>query len=228
MTWLFQRSLSRLLRDVVTLSADVESQLTRSVKAFTTTNASLAAEAIEADKEIDQQEVDIEEECLKILALYQPVASDLRFVVAVLKIISDLERIGDQSVNIAERTSRLNGERPPEGFQLEAMSEKVADMLALALDSLVDRDAVKARSVLNLDDAIDALNREHYELMIKRLRNDEGEVERLMGCVSVSRALERIADHATNIAEDVQYMVEGEIVRHQIRNQTRSATESAK
>jgi len=160
-------------------------------------------------------EVDLEEDCLKILALHQPVAIDLRFIVAVLKINSDLERIGDEAVNIAERARFLSSKEKLD-FLLDfpPMAEKVQSMLNKSLRSLVDMDSRAAREVCISDDEIDAINKQMFIKVQERMKIHPEEIERLIPLLSVSRYLERIADHATNIAEDVIYMVEGVITRH--------------
>jgi phosphate transport system protein len=157
----------------------------------------------------------MEEECLKILALHQPVGSDLRLIVAILKINNDLERIGDLSVNIAERAVFLAS---PETIDIPLdfarMAENVESMLRRSLDALVNTDLAAAHEVLEADDEVDAINREMYVQVQDAIRQHPQRVERLIHLLSASRHLERIADHATNIAEDVIYMIEGEIVRH--------------
>jgi len=160
-------------------------------------------------------EVDVEEECLKILALYQPVAIDLRFIITALKINNDLERIGDLAVNIAERSEFLA--RQPEvhvPLDLEKMTEKTQSMLTKSLDALVNMDCDLAHQVCAADDEVDAMNRQMYLTVQDGIRQHPEQLESLIHLLSASRHLERIADHATNIAEDVIYMAEGQIVRH--------------
>jgi phosphate transport system protein len=157
----------------------------------------------------------LEEECLKILALHQPVAIDLRFVIAVLKINNDLERIGDLAVNIAERALFLTSQKPVDiPFDFMGMSEKTKIMLKMSLDALVNMDAKMAHDVCALDDGVDAINRRMYQQVQEGILENPEQIGSLIHCLSTSRHLERIADHATNIAEDVIYMVAGEIVRH--------------
>ena len=160
-------------------------------------------------------EVDVEEECLKILALHQPVAVDLRFVITALKINNDLERIGDLAVNIAERSEFLARQREIDIPQeIYAMAEKAQSMLTRSLDALVDMDCKLAHDVCADDDEVDAINRQMYLIVQDKIRAHTGQTEVLIHLLSASRHLERIADYATNIAEDVIYMVEGKIVRH--------------
>jgi phosphate transport system protein len=179
----------------------------------------MALQVIENDYEIDQYEVEIEEDCLKILALHQPVAIDLRFIVAVLKINNDLERIGDLAVNIAERAEFL-ATREPVGVSLDfvTMADKAQMMLKMSLDALVNLSVETAQQVRSSDDEIDAMNRRMYLKVQEAILDKPDRIESLVHLLSVSRHLERIADHATNIAEDVIYMIEGQIVRHQTEN----------
>ena len=213
-----QRELDKLKRKILGLGALVEDNLRLAFQAIEQRDAAKARRVIETDVLIDQNEVEIEEECLKILALYQPVASDLRFVAAVIKINSELERIGDLAENIAKRALQLLDEpavTPP--HTVAVMAERTETILERALDALVRQDAVTAREVLVADREIDALYRQLLEELKTLLRDRDHLDERLEAVVllfSVARYLERLADHATNIAEDVLYMVEGEIQRH--------------
>jgi phosphate transport system protein len=211
-----QREIDRLKRSVLGLSALVEETLRGAFRAIEQRDACMAHVAIATDLEVDQREVDVEEECLKILALYQPVAGDLRFVAAVIKINSELERIGDLASNIAERAIEL-ADSPPVLIPptLPVMAERVQVILEKALDALVRQDAIRARLVLAADDEIDELYRELLEELKDELREDLDHLDAVVLLFSVARYLERLADHATNIAEDVLYMVEGEIHRHQ-------------
>jgi phosphate transport system protein len=170
---------------------------------------------VDGDAAVDQTEVDIEEDCLKLLALYQPVAKDLRFIITVLKVNNDLERIGDLAVNIAERALFLCSQPPVQApFDLAEMRTEALAMLKKSLDALMRQDVALARQVRTSDDKVDDINREIYSKISAAIRANPDHVERLLSHLSVSRHLERIADHATNIAEDVLYLVEGEIVRH--------------
>jgi phosphate transport system protein len=160
-------------------------------------------------------EVQVEESCLKILALYQPVATDLRFIIAVLKINNDLERVGDLAVNIAERAAFLATQPPLEmSFDFQKMAAKAQEMLKRSLDALVGFNAEMAEEVCLSDDEIDAMNRQVYFMVEEAIHTHPDQTESLIHTLSVSRHLERIADHATNIAEDVIYMIDGSIVRH--------------
>ncbi len=211
-----QREVNRLTRDVLGLSALVEETLRDAFRAIERRDAPAARRVIAADIAIYVREVDVEEECLKILALYQPVAGDLRFVAAVIKINSELERIGDLASNIAERAIQLaDAPYVPIPSSLFVMAERVQVILEKALDALVAQDATRARLVLAADDEIDELYRRLLEELKAELRDDLEHLDAVVLLFSVARYLERLADHATNIAEDVLYMVEGEILRHQ-------------
>jgi phosphate transport system protein len=207
--------LEQLKRQTFSLVALVEDNLSLAVKAVQDRDRSLAMQVIENDAAIDNAEVAVEEECLKVLALHQPVAVDLRFVVAALKLNSDLERVGDLSVNIAERAVFLAEQEPvPVPFDFDAMAGKAVAMLKKSLDALVNYDASVAAEVCAADDEVDAVNRDMYDQVKKAVQAHPEHLDSLIHLLSVSRHLERIADHATNIAEDVIYLVTGRIVRH--------------
>jgi phosphate transport system protein len=212
-----QREIDRLKRKVLALGALVEDNLRSAFQAIERRDPVMARRVIATDHVIDQNEVDVEEECLKILALYQPVAGDLRFLVAVIKITSELERIGDLGSNIAERALQLVDEHPvqvPHGFAV--MEDRTGAILEKALDALVRQDAEVARLVLAADDEIDLLYSELIDELKSVIRSEPEHLDAIVLLFSVARYLERLADHATNIAEDVLYMVEGEIHRHQL------------
>jgi len=209
------KEIETLKKNILALSAAVEESVHKAVKSIDERDAATARDVIDNDAVIDQTEVDIEEECLKILALHQPVAIDLRFIVACLKINNDLERIGDLAVNLAERSLYLSSHPPVDlPFDFGAMARKTQTMLEDALDALVNMDEKLAAKVIATDDDVDAMNLEMYIKIQKAIRKDTGGLESYMHFLSASRHLERIADHATNIAEDTIYMIKGEIVRH--------------
>ena len=210
-----QREIDRLKRKVLALGALVEENLRLAFQAIDQRDAAKARRVIATDVLIDQNEVDVEEECLKILALYQPVAGDLRFVAAVIKINSELERIGDLSANIAERALQLVDEHPVAvPHNVAVMADRTWTILEKSLDALVRQDAVMAREVLVADDEVDELYAELIDELKAVIRADLEHLDAIVLLFSVARYLERLADHATNIAEDVLYMVEGEIQRH--------------
>ena len=210
-----ERDLESLQEGVLAMSAMVEEMIDQAYQALKNRDARLADEVIYRDREIDLSEVHIEEECLKILALHQPVAADLRRTVMVLKINNDLERIADLAVNIAERVKSLGEmEQFPVPEALERMASAAIVMVRDALDSFVNLDARAAREVCARDDQVDAVNRQIIEGLCRQMKEDPEVIEAALHCFSAARHIERIADHATNIAEDVIYLVEGEIARH--------------
>ncbi len=210
-----QRDLDRLKKNVLEVGTYVEESLTRAITSLSSRNRQLAEQVIAGDTEIDRREVELEEECLKILALHQPVAKDLRFVVAVLKMNNDLERMGDYASNIAERVTGLSSEMtipiPPE---VMVMAEKVSVMVRKCLDSMVDSDLALARIVCASDDEVDAHHRRLFVSIQSEIRKDVSKLEWWIQLLSIIRYMERVADLATNIAQDVIYMVDGEVVRH--------------
>lgn len=211
-----QREIESLKKKILSLGASVETAVHEAIRSIEERDADLADKIIEDDIKIDEMEIEVEEECLKILALHQPVAIDLRFLVAVLKINNDLERIGDLSVNIAERSSFLASQPPVNVFfDFSQMCKQTEAMLNQSLDALVNLSSELAHKVCASDDAIDAMNRQMYLRIQEAIGKHPEHMVSLIHLLSVSRHLERIADHATNIAEDVIYMVEGQIVRHQ-------------
>jgi len=216
MTVHFAAEMEKLKKMILGLGAQVEANLNRAVQAMERKDAVLAEEVIQLDAEIDRVEVDVEEECLKILALHQPVAIDLRFIVACLKINNDLERIGDLAVNVAERAKLLakKSDIPSISLDLSGMAEKTQDMLRRSLDALVNMDSGVAASVRDSDDEVDELNRVVYREVKRGLKENPDTISALLHLLSSARQLERIADHATNIAKDVIYMIDGKIVRH--------------
>ena len=210
-----QRDLESLQRDILTMGTAVEEAISRAVSAVLDRDADAARAVIAGDDPIDAQENRIEDECLKILALHQPVASDLRRIAAVIRINTDLERMADLAVEMAERAEHL-AEPPhlPVPVQLPRMSELATSMVRQSLDAFVHTDAAGARKVVRMDDEVDRLNAEIIEELIRQMQRSPEHIPAGLSQFSVVRHLERIADHATNIAEDVIYLVEGEIVRH--------------
>ncbi|MCF8080076.1 MAG: phosphate signaling complex protein PhoU [Desulfobacterales bacterium] len=210
-----QKELDKIKKRILALGALVEERVYLAAKAINSREIELCERIIRQDHDIDEMEVEIEEECLKILALHQPVAIDLRFIIAVIKINNDLERIGDQAVNIAQRVAFMATRRPYEfAFDYSTMAEKSQDMLRKSLDALINFDLDLAFKVLTLDDEVDRLKDEAYDRIKVEIRKNPDRVGYLINMLLVSRHLERLADHATNIAEEVVYLVEGEIVRH--------------
>ena len=211
----FQRSVHEIKQRLLSLSALVEEQVQLAVRAILDSDEELVETVRERDHAIDQMEVEVEEECLKTLALYQPVAADLRFLVAVLKINNDLERIGDLAVNLAKKTKNLMAMPSLDvPFDLTGMWEKTQSMLRDSMDALVNMDVRLADDVLERDDEVDQMKRDIRRMAEDMIREEPDRVTPLLTLTAVARNLERVADHATNIAEDVIYMIEGKIVRH--------------
>ncbi len=216
MTKHFVRELEKLKKKILSLGAIVEERVYLAIKAIESKDPDLATRIIRSDYEIDETEVEIEEECLKVLALHQPVAIDLRFIIAVIKINNDLERIGDEAVNIAERIQSM-AKRSNYSFNFDytEMAEIAAAMLKQSLDALVNLDIDTAFRVITMDDDVDNIQGNAYSQIKQAMREHPEEMTYLINLYLISRHLERVADHATNIAEEVIYLIEGEIVRHE-------------
>ncbi len=197
------------------MGAMVEEATNKAITALARRNRSLAREVGQGDPAINDQENHVEENALKILALHQPVAADLRFIITALKVNNDLERIGDHAVSVSERTDVLADFDPvPVPDDFHGLVEIVPKMVHDSLSALVERDAKLARSVCAMDDEVDRIHRLMYSSMQVIMRENPDLIEPAINTISVTRHLERIADLATNIAEDVVFMVEGEILRH--------------
>jgi phosphate transport system protein len=210
-----ERQLGQLKERILRIGTLVEEAIAKSITALINRDTPLAQRVMASDEEIDRMEVEVEEECLKILALYQPVAADLRLVVSVLKINNDLERIGDLAKNIAKRVAQLANagdiELPAE---IRTMATLAQEMVKESLDAVVNGDPALARRVREEDDAVDEARQRVRKMVLAGIKAEPERVEGLLRINSVSKHIERIADMATNIAEDVIYMVEGDIVRH--------------
>lgn len=210
-----QKEMTKLKKKILSLGTVVEDAVRKAIESLEKRDDKLATEVLQNDFEVNQLEVDLEEECLKVLALYQPVANDLRFVIAVLKINNDLERIGDLAGSIARRAKQLSfTDKITIPFDFHKMAEKVQRMLRLSLDALVNMDTALASQVCRSDDEIDTMNRQVYTVVQDAIRSNVDQIETYIQFIAISRSLERIADHTTNIAEDVVYMIDGAIVRH--------------
>jgi phosphate transport system protein len=202
---------NRLLR----MGGIVEQRVSQAVLALMERRAELADAVIEGDREVNDLQIEIDDRCLKLLALQQPMASDLRLITAAMKINADLERIGDQAVNIAENANQLLSQPPLKPLlDLPRMAEIAQQMTRDSLDAFVHRDSPLARKVLERDDEVDQLKDQNFRVLLTYMMADPGTIERALGLILVSRNLERIADHATNIAEDVIFLVEAKDVRH--------------
>jgi phosphate transport system protein len=215
MTKSLDDDLDLLKQRILRMGGLVEQAVRNAIAALAQGREELAREVLQADDAIDMIELDVDEECLRILALHQPVAGDLRFITAALKINNDLERIGDLAANVAERALDLCG-RPPLAvpLQFERMAEIVQEMLRGVLDALVTRDGEKARQIVLRDQDVNAIHREHFAALQEAMKASPDNVERAVDLLSVSRQLERIGDQTTNIAEDVVFMTEALVIRH--------------
>lgn len=210
------RDMDTLMAKILQLGQKVEISMKQALEGLQENDLAKVTRVKESDFEIDQAELEIEEECLKILALHTPVAKDLRFIVALLKVNNDLERMGDLVVNIAERSSyliKLGQLNTPHNFK--EMFLKVQNMVEGALDALVQKDVDIAKRVRSQDDEVDQLNRDMFIRLEKAMEQDSSTIKKALHTLSISRHMERIADLATNIAEDLIFMETGEIVRHQ-------------
>ena len=215
------RDLDNLHRLILTMCARVEQIIHSAVDALHNPNYERARQIMAADDEVDRMDVEIEEECLKLLALHQPVAIDLRRITTVLNMGGELERVADLGVSIAERSCGIAScaeISAPE--DMKDMSRQALDMLHRSIDAYVHLDVRTAREVCNQDETIDNLNRVIIEELTDLIRSRPDLVEPALHMFSASRQIERIADHATNIAEDVVYLVQGEIIRHRNRFST--------
>lgn len=210
-----QKDVDGIHNRLLTLFGVVEQMIDKAVRALCEQKVDLAAEVIATDHEVNQAEVEIEEECLKILALHQPVAIDLRRVACVFKINSDIERIADLACNIAERAHCMH-QQPyfPIPDELPLMAKQASKMVRMSLDSFVEGDVELAKKVIQMDATVDEANLAVIKELQGLMKQDSNLVESALHCFSASRHLERIADHAENIAEDVIYFVDGEIIRH--------------
>lgn len=211
----YERDLNNLKEQILEMGSVVEDMIARSVKALTERDSHIAEEVIQKDPKANQLELAIDNLCLKLLALRQPAASDLRFITIGLRATKDLERMGDLAVNIAQHALALNKEPQLKPYaDLPKMAAKAQDMVKNALDAFVKRDAEAAQKVCEVDDEVDDLNDKIFNELIKLMEQDSKAALRGTHLILVSRQLERIADHATNIAEEVIFMVQGRDIRH--------------
>ena len=214
-----ERDIQNIHSRLMSLFAIVEKMIDNAVRALCEHHVQLAQQVIETDQQVNSMEVEIEEECLKILALHQPVATDLRRLTTVFKINDEMERMADLACNIAERAESMH-EHPyfPIPEQLPDMVRQSTLMVRMALDSFVDSDVELAKKVIHCDSSVDENNRKVIAELQSLMKQDPALVEPALHCFSASRHVERIADLAENIAEDVIYLVDGDIVRHQHEN----------
>jgi len=211
----FEADLANLREKITRMGALVEDAIGRAMRALVERNPDLARETIERDHLVNRYEVEIDEQCIELLALRQPAAGDLRLIITGLKITTDLERIGDLAVNLCERVLDLL-EAPPLKplIDLPKMADKSRAMLRAALDSYVTRDADQAQRVCAMDDEVDRLNDQVFRELLTYMMESPANISRALGLIMISRYLERIADHATNLAEMVIYLAKGKDIRH--------------
>ena len=209
-----QREIEKIKKEILSLGATVEDRMKQAIEAVKTEDLELAQRIIDTDYQIDEREIEVEEECLKILALYQPVATDLRFLVAVIKINNDLERIADYAANIAMRFKTSSHD--PGGFKYDytAMADQAIRMLKLSLDALVHMDVDMAYDVREMDKTVNQMRNDAFGIMKKDIQAQPEKVLQIINMFLISRHIERVGDHTTNIAEEVIYLIEGEIIRH--------------
>ncbi len=210
-----QKDIESLKNKIIHMGEDVEDRVYRATLSVIKNDEGMARDVLEHDSEIDDMEVEIEEDCLRILALYQPVAVDLRFIITVMKINNELERVGDLAVNIAERSLFLASQSDMEiPFDVSGMALMAESMLTRSIDALVNMDVRLAYRVRSEDDDVDAKNQEMYLRLKEAIPQNPEQINYYLHALSVGRQLERIADHATNIAEEVIYLIDAKIVRH--------------
>jgi phosphate transport system protein len=211
----FHEELEALKQTLLAMGGLVEDQIRRVMTALLDRDAALAREVIERDQRVNAYDVEVDEKCVELLALHQPAAGDLRFITTAMKIVTDLERIGDQAVNIAQRALELNDEPQLKPYiDLPRMAEAAQRMVKESLDAFVTRDTGLARQVCAEDAAVDALKEQIFRELLTFMMADARTIPRAIRLILISRFLERVADHATNIAEMVIYMVESKMVRH--------------
>ena len=210
-----KKELETVRKQLLSLGAMVEDRFRQAVKAIEKGELSLCEAIVSSDYEVDDMEVEIEEECLKVLALHQPVAGDLRFLIVVIKINNDLERIADLAVNIAERVRRIQGFNYAHFIDdYTEMADMTGKMLKMCLDAFVNQDTNLAEQVLKMDFEVDEMKNRFYDRIKAEMMKEPEKTGKFINMLLISRHLERMADHATNIAEEVIYMKKGEIVRH--------------
>jgi phosphate transport system protein len=211
----FHEELDALKQTLLAMGGLVEDQIRRVMTALIERDGDLAQEVIDRDAQVNAYDIEVDEKCVELLALNQPAAGDLRFITTAMKIVTDLERIGDQAVNIAQRALELNREPQLKPYiDLPRMAQKAQRMVKESLDAFVTRDTDLARRVCAEDAEVDALKEQIFRELLTFMMEDARTIPRAIRLILISRFLERVADHATNIAEMVIYMVESKIVRH--------------
>ena len=211
----FHEELEALKQTLLAMGGLVEEQIRRVMSALLERDSVLAQEVIDRDRQVNAYDVEVDEKCVELLALYQPTAGDLRFITTAMKIVTDLERIGDQAVNIAQRAVELNLETQLKPYiDLPRMADKAQRMVKESLDAFVAGDTALARQVCGEDAEVDALKEQIFRELLTFMMEDPRTIPRAIRVILISRFMERVADHATNIAEMVVYLVEGKMVRH--------------
>ena len=211
----FHEELDALKQTLLAMGGLVEEQIRRVMRALIERDDDLAREVIERDQQVNAYDVEIDEKCVELLALHQPTAGDLRFITTAMKIVTDLERIGDQAVNIAQRALELNREPQLKPYvDLPRMAERAERMVKESLDAFVARDTELARKVCAEDAEVDALKEQIFRELLTFMMEDARTIPRAIRLILISRFIERVADHATNVAEMVIYLVDAKMVRH--------------
>jgi phosphate transport system protein len=211
----FQKELHQLKEDLLEMAALVEEAINTAVQSLVKRDSDLAKKTFEGEDKINDMELAIDDSCLKLLALRHPMAADLRFITSAMKIITDLERMGDQAVNIAERAISLNQEPQLKPYiDIPRIAEIAQSMVKDVLDAFVNSDSKLARSVCERDDMVDGLNEQVFRELLTFMMSDPQTVTRAVHLMIVCRCLERIADHATNLAEDVIFMLDARVIKH--------------
>jgi phosphate transport system protein len=211
----FHDELEALKQTLLAMGGLVEDQIRHAMQALVDRDDALASEVIERDRQVNAYDVEVDAQCVELLALHQPAAGDLRFITTAMKIVTDLERIGDQAVNIGQRVIELNREPQLKPYiDLPRMAERAQAMVKESLDAFVARDTELARRVRAEDDEVDALKEQIFRELLTFMMEDPRSIPRAIRLILISRCMERVADHATNIAEMVIYLVEGKMVRH--------------
>jgi phosphate transport system protein len=211
----FQKELQELKESLLKMAGLVEGAISDAVQSLVKRNSDLAQKTFEGEDKINAMEIAIDESCLKLLALRQPMAADLRFITSAMKIVTDLERMGDQAVNIAERAISLNQEPQLKPYiDIPKMAEITQSMVKDVLDAFVNSDSKLARSVCKRDDLVDGLNDQVFRELLTYMFEDPQTIIRGAHLMIVCRCLERIADHATNLAEDVIFMLDARVIKH--------------
>ncbi|OQY11501.1 MAG: phosphate transport system regulatory protein PhoU [Desulfobacteraceae bacterium 4572_19] len=209
-----QKEIEKIKKNILSLGAIVEDRFQKAIYSVKTEDLELAEFIISSDYQVDELEIEMEEDCLKILALYQPVAMDLRFIVAVIKINNDLERIADYAVNIARRFKTSSDNPNKFKYDYTSMANQATKMLRMSLDALVRMDVSMAYDVIKMDKDVNFMRNEAYDSMKNDIKKHPEMVSEIINMYLISRHLERIGDHTTNIAEEVIYLIKGDIVRH--------------